>query len=314
VARNQWQPAVAAYLAVLSYVDGQVGRLLDALDEGPHAENTAIVLWSDHGLHLGEKRHWGKWTGWERATRVPLVIVPPRNTTAGFAGPGVCRRPVSLIGLYPTLIELCGLPQNKDLDGRSLVPYLRRPDAPATRPARTTFGRGNTAVRSERWRLIRYADGTEELYDHASDPDEWDNLAHSTEFDGVRAALRACLPINGLFVDDSACDIGIADRARTETTDLPFIRGDCNTNGTLEPVADAVFFLELFFRTGSVPRCLAACDIDADGKTNVNDVLRILNYFFLQGVQPAAPFPTCGPGNAADAQLGCELSPPVCQT
>jgi arylsulfatase A-like enzyme len=148
---NQWKDAVAAYLACVSFVDAQVGRLLEALDGGPHAEDTAIVLWGDHGWHLGEKQHWGKWTGWERATRVPLAIVPARGDRdrERFRSGEVCRRPVSLIDLFPTLLDLCGLPPEPGQDGASLVPQLRDPSAP-TRPALTTFGPGNYSVRDER--------------------------------------------------------------------------------------------------------------------------------------------------------------------
>jgi arylsulfatase A-like enzyme len=155
--------------------------------------NTVIVFWGDHGWHLGEKQHWGKWTGWERATRVPLVIVPPKRGQERFQVGGVCRRPVGLIDLYPTLLDLCGLPAKPDVDGASLVPQLRDPAA-ATRPALTTFGAGNHAVRDDRWRLIRYADGSEELYDHDQDPHEWQNLGADRRFVSVRDRLAKSLP------------------------------------------------------------------------------------------------------------------------
>jgi arylsulfatase A-like enzyme len=187
VRHNQWRAGVAAYLACVSFVDAQVGRLLDALDQGPSAGNTIVVLWGDHGWHLGEKQHWGKWTGWERATRVPLVIAPPGGKAA------VCRQPASLIDLYPTLLDLCGLPAKPDLDGVSLVPQLRDPAA-ASRPALTTFGAGNFSVRDGRWRYIRYADGSQELYDHDRDPNEWTNLAADRQFAPVIDRLAKALP------------------------------------------------------------------------------------------------------------------------
>ncbi|MCI0457614.1 MAG: sulfatase [Gemmataceae bacterium] len=189
---NQWKPAVAAYLACVSFVDTQVGRLLDALDRSQYADNTVVVLWSDHGWHLGEKQHWGKWTGWERATRVPLAIVPAKGSRERFRPGAVCRQPVGLIDLYPTLLDLCGLPAKADLDGVSLVPQLRDPTAP-TRPALTTFGEGNYAVRDGRWRLIRYADGSEELYDHRQDPHEWNNLVGDPKLAAPVKALRQVL-------------------------------------------------------------------------------------------------------------------------
>lgn len=193
VRHGQWPQAVAAYLACVSFVDAQVGRLLEALESGPHAADTVIVLWGDHGWHLGEKQHWGKWTGWERATRVPLVVAPARAGRERFRAGAVCRQPVGLIDLYPTLLELCGLPPKPDLDGTSLVPQLRDPAA-ATRPVVITFGAGNHAVRDDRWRLIRYADGSEELYDHQQDPHEWHNRAADPQLAPVRQRLAQALP------------------------------------------------------------------------------------------------------------------------
>lgn len=193
VEHGQWKAAVAAYLACVSFVDAQIGRLLDALERGPDADRTAIVLWGDHGWHLGEKQHWGKWTGWERATRVPLLIVPPRSAGSRYRRGGRCERPVGLIDLYPTLVDLCGLPPKDGLDGRSLVPLLEDPEREST-PAITTFEPGNYSVRDDRWRLIRYEDGSEELYDHEADPNEWKNLAADPRHDAVRARLRERLP------------------------------------------------------------------------------------------------------------------------
>ena len=132
VKHEQWKAAVAAYLACVTFVDAQIGKLLDALDAGPHADNTLVVLMSDHGWHLGEKQHWGKWTGWERATRVPLIIAPPRRSAADLPA-GVCREPVGLIDVYPTLVELCRLPAVAGLDGASLVPLMRNPQTATQR-------------------------------------------------------------------------------------------------------------------------------------------------------------------------------------
>lgn len=192
VRHRQWQAAVEAYLACVTYVDHEIGRLLDALDDSAAGDNTVIVLWSDHGWHLGEKQHWGKWTGWERSTRVPLIIVPPRRRTDQFASPGSrCDQPVGLIDLYPTLTALCDVQPPDELDGRSLVPLLKAPDHDTGRTVVTAFDPGNTSLRSGRWRYIHYADGSEELYDHTSDPNEWHNLAHSQEHASVLERLRA---------------------------------------------------------------------------------------------------------------------------
>jgi arylsulfatase A-like enzyme len=168
-----WKEAVRSYQACATFADAQVGRILDALDRSDYAGNTIIVLWSDHGYHLGEKKHWEKFALWEKTNHVPSIIVAPPIGRAGSR----CERPVSLIDIYPTLIELCGLEPKGELDGVSLVPLLQNPDAVWDRPALMTYQRGNHAVRDERWRYIRYADGTEELYDHSSDPNEWHNVA-----------------------------------------------------------------------------------------------------------------------------------------
>ena len=181
--------AVQAYLACVSYADELVGRVIDALDASPHARNTIVVLWSDNGFHLGEKQNWSKWTLWEESTRVPLIVVAPGGKSGGRSA-----RPVSLQDLYSTILELCGLPLPDGIDGRSLVPLLKDPGAPWDRPALTTSGYGNHALRSERWRYIRYADGTEELYDHEADPNEWKNVAADPRFESVKADLARWLP------------------------------------------------------------------------------------------------------------------------
>jgi arylsulfatase A-like enzyme len=179
---KQWRAAVEAYLACVTYVDHEIGRLLDTLDNSPFGDNTVIVLWSDHGWHLGEKQHWGKWTGWERSTKVPLIIVPPRKAAGRFAAAGShCNQPVGLIDLYPTLVELCSVKASDKLDGQSLVPLLREPNRSTGRAVVTMFDPGNASLRTDRWRFIRYANGSEELYDHSNDSHEWNNLADSID-------------------------------------------------------------------------------------------------------------------------------------
>lgn len=186
-----WRDAVRSYQAAASFADAQVGRLLDELDASAYANNTIIVLWSDHGYHLGEKEHWEKFALWEKATHVPLIVVAPGVTEAG----GRCDKPVDLMGLYPTLVELCGLEKNPKLDGVSWAPLLRDPTRGWGRPAVTTYQRGNHAVRDERWRYIRYADGSEELYDHRDDPNEWNNVADDRAHRGVKSRLSRWLPL-----------------------------------------------------------------------------------------------------------------------
>lgn len=189
-AHSQLKEAIQAYQACATFADRQIGRLLDALDESSYKDNTIILLWSDHGFHLGEKRHWEKFALWEKSTRTPFIIVAPGTTDPGV----ICETPVNLLDLYPTLIGLCGLEERPELDGRSLVPLLLDPGAEWDRPSVMTYGKGNHAVRSKRWRYIRYSNGSEELYDHDSDPHEWNNLAGKPEFRQTIEELKTWLP------------------------------------------------------------------------------------------------------------------------
>lgn len=186
---KQWKRAVASYLACIHYADANVGRVLEALESGPNRGNTIVVLWSDHGWQLGEKKHWRKFTLWERSCRVVMTIAAP-----GVARPGgQCDRTVELLDLYPTLVDLCGLPARKELEGRSLRPLLENPNAPWDKPAITSDGPDKMSVRTERWRYTRYPDG-EELYDHQTDPHEWHNLASKPEHAARKRELAALLP------------------------------------------------------------------------------------------------------------------------
>ncbi|MFM9092961.1 MAG: sulfatase [Verrucomicrobiota bacterium] len=194
VENRQWARFVQGYLASVSYLDHQVGRLLDALDASPRGARTIVVLWSDHGFHLGEKANWEKFALWDQTTRVPLFIRAP-----GAGGEGTrTRAPVTLTDLYPTLCELAGLPVPPQCDGASLVPQLRDPAAPRARPALTAHVfRGepgpSQAVADERYRLIRYGNGFEEFYDLRLDPDEFDNRAADPALAGERARLASFL-------------------------------------------------------------------------------------------------------------------------
>jgi arylsulfatase A-like enzyme len=188
VENNEWRPLVRAYLASTSCMDAQLGRVLKALEATGRADNTIIVIWGDHGWHLGEKEISGKNTLWERSTRVPLV----------FAGPGVgkgrCNRTVELLDIFPTLIDLAGFAPRPDLEGHSLLPQLKDPKAPREWPAITTHNHDNHGIRTEQWRYIHYADGSEELYDIAADPNEWKNLASDSKYDSVKRDLAKWLP------------------------------------------------------------------------------------------------------------------------
>tara|TARA_R110002096_G_scaffold4501_32_gene21270 strand:+ start:2185 stop:3666 length:1482 start_codon:yes stop_codon:yes gene_type:complete len=178
-----------SYLACISFVDSQVGRVLDALERNGLADNTIVVLWSDHGWHLGEKQITGKNTLWDRGTRVPLI----------FAGPGIAKaatstQPAELLDMYPTLLELCGLPENPQNEGLSLVAQLQDPTKKRIRPAITTQSPGNHGIRTENWRYIHYADGSEELYNMVQDPNEWTNLADDPDYASVKKILATWLP------------------------------------------------------------------------------------------------------------------------
>ena len=196
VEHGQWEEAVRSYLASVNFADDMIGIVLDALDESGHADNTIVVLWGDHGWHLGEKHHWRKFALWEEATRVPLLIrVPPGvpGLPEGTRDGAVSPRPVNLLDLYPTLVELAGIEAPEGLDGRSLVPLLRNPERP-WQPTVSTYGRLNHAVRSDDFRYIRYEDGGEELYDHRVDPMEWTNLAEDESYAHVKRDLAQWLP------------------------------------------------------------------------------------------------------------------------
>ena len=168
---QRWNTAVRSYLACIRWVDEQIGRVLNALDESAYGDNTIIILYSDHGYHLGEKQRWSKFSLWERTTRVPFIVCVPGATK------GISNKPVELLSIYPTLIELCGLTANKDIEGASIGPLLKNLNAHWKHVAISTLGQNNHSIRDERWRYIHYADGSQELYDHKTDPHEWNNLA-----------------------------------------------------------------------------------------------------------------------------------------
>jgi arylsulfatase A-like enzyme len=187
-----WNNVRRAYLACISWTDYNVGRLLDALEKSSYLENTVVVLWSDHGFALGEKNHFKKFALWEETTRTPFIIWDGRekDTPLGRKVPDG----VSLINIYRTLAELAELNPPKYVAGFSLVPQLKDSKKPITEPAICTWGRGNYTLRNQDWRYIRYYDGTEELYSHLKDPDEWTNLAQKPEYESVKKELSIYFP------------------------------------------------------------------------------------------------------------------------
>ena len=196
-AHQQWKQALQGYLASIYFADTMLGHVLDALEKGPHASNTIVVLWSDHGWHLGEKQHWQKFTTWRACSRVPLIVRVPTGTSGLPAGtrPAVCERATSLLSLAPTLLELCGLPSRAQDDGPSLVPLLANPQAAWPHVALTHLHQpGSFGLSQGNWRCIRYAGGGEELYDVKADPYEWKNLAAEPTHQDMLKQLRARAP------------------------------------------------------------------------------------------------------------------------
>jgi arylsulfatase A-like enzyme len=186
-----WRQFVHGYLACTTFADWSAGRVIEALDKSQYTANTIVIFWSDNGYHCGEKNHWEKTTLWEQAALTPMAIRLPGTRNLGAH----CARPVNTLDLFPTLVDCCGLEAPAhELEGRSLQPLLKNPKAPWERPAITTYGEGYFSARDERYRYIRYPDGTEELYDHANDPHEFTNLASGPEFKSVKRRLSKWIP------------------------------------------------------------------------------------------------------------------------
>ncbi|MEO2021943.1 MAG: sulfatase-like hydrolase/transferase [Pirellulaceae bacterium] len=196
-ANQQWKQGLQGYLASIYFADTMLGHVLEALEKGPHASNTIVVLWSDHGWHLGEKQHWQKFTSWRACSRVPLIVRVPTGTPGLPSGtrPAICERATSLLSLAPTLLQLCGLPSRAQDDGPSLVPLLENSQAEWPHVALTHLQRpGSFGLSQGNWRYIRYAGGGEELYDVKADPYEWKNLAADPAHQDMLKQLRARAP------------------------------------------------------------------------------------------------------------------------
>lgn len=177
LANDQWPQAVRGYLASITYCDTELGRLLDAFEQSPARESTILILWTDHGMHIGEKENWEKFTLWEESCRVPLFVVAPGHTQPGSR----CSRPVTLTDVYPTLCDLAGLPTPGHLEGQSFLSLLHDPQGLREQPGITSNSKGDS-FRTDDWRYIRYQSGIEELYDHRSDPGEYDNVAYDPQY------------------------------------------------------------------------------------------------------------------------------------
>ena len=187
---GRWKDAVQSYLATCAYTDMNIGRLLDALEKSPYNDNTIVVLWGDHGWSFGEKSHWRKFALWEEPTRAPLIWSAPGVTQPGT----VCERSVDFMTIYPTLCDLAGLEIPDHVEGVSAKSLLADPASSWNQPAVTTHGFKNHSVRTDTHRYIQYADGSEELYDHRRDPNEWTNLAGTAENAELITELKRALP------------------------------------------------------------------------------------------------------------------------
>ncbi|TKG97302.1 iduronate sulfatase [Puteibacter caeruleilacunae] len=190
---NGWKRAIQGYLAAISYADAQLGRLLDELSKSPNAENTIIVFWSDNGYHLGEKYCWAKHTLWERTANVPMI----------WAGPGIKKNKqyhgaVSLLDIYPTLVEQCGLKGSQELDGESITGILEKPGKLVDRTIVTAGKNGDDfSVFTNEWHYINYKFGrAEELYSVTKDNHEWNNLVLKEEYKSVIEDLKQAIPTN----------------------------------------------------------------------------------------------------------------------
>ena len=186
---GQWEHAVQSYLASVTFADHCLGLVLDALEKSEYADNTIIALFSDHGFHLGEKERWAKRSLWEDGTRVPVVVAAPGHKAAQKT-----NRPAELLDIFPTLLELAGLPKDETQEGQSLVPLMKNPRREWKHPAITSFGLGNYSIRSTHYRFIQYFDGSRELYDLRNDPHEWNNLIDNPKMKKVIQEHASFIP------------------------------------------------------------------------------------------------------------------------
>lgn len=192
-----WKKAVQGYLASINFADYLVGQLLQSLDESEYADNTIVIIYSDHGWQLGEKQHWRKFALWENVINTVLMIKVPPGTKGLLSGSRVgvtCYRNVSLVDIFPTLTELCGLNPKEGITGRNLIPLLHNPSAEWNYPVVTTLGDNHYSIIKDQWHYINYNGVEEELYNMEQDPEEWHNLAGDTSFRAIKQQLETLIP------------------------------------------------------------------------------------------------------------------------
>ena len=195
------------YLASISYADEMVGRLLQALERSPYADNTIVVIWSDHGWQLGEKKHWRKFALWENVIRTVMMIRVPeglQKMPTGSAQGVATTNLTSLLDIYPTLVDLCNLPERNDFDGVSLRTMLANPLDQVSRPVISTYDYGSYSIRYENWHYIKYIDDSEELYNLADDPEEWHNLAGDEAFAPIKRQLAGFIPADPIDLPEDS--------------------------------------------------------------------------------------------------------------
>lgn len=264
---------VQAYLACVSFADEQVGRILDAWYASPHAETGYVVLWSDHGYQLSEKEGWSKMKPWYDSSRVNLMIAGP-----GVAEGKFCDRAVSLLDLYPTLIDLLGLPQPKQgLDGKSLLPLLKDPNLDWNRPVLMSSeaeGIRYDVVLSNDYRMTRFATGETELYQLDTDPHEFTNLAEDPDYRDVIAELSEHLSLrhpqpdpDGWFEAESLPHQTSADFRQRGNYHYPVDRSDASGGAVVlaELRTGAGSYFELVVRIEEAGDYTLTLDLSAEG-------------------------------------------------
>ena len=190
--KNVWGDVRKAYLASISWADYNIGRVLKGLENSEYADNTIVIIWSDHGFHLGEKKTFKKFTLWEEATKVPFIMLDTRKSDQPKGR--TYDEPVSTLNIYKTIAAYANIDVPAYVDGENMIPVMENQSVKLNNPVLTSWGRGNYAVRSKDFRYIRYFDGGEELYDHRVDPNEWNNLANDAASQSVKNELKAFLP------------------------------------------------------------------------------------------------------------------------